>query len=93
MNRLYITTGEYGAIFGFDEIYDIRPDNRIILTGAVFIEGYDCCRQWIHMIDKSYDYSCGMYPRWVEYRDRRYDDRAVDMLRELVVTERALETL
>lgn len=92
MNRLYITTGEYGAIFGFDKIYDIRSDNRIILTGAVFIEGHDRCRRWIHLIDRSYD-PCGMYPLWVEYRDRRYDNPAIDMLRELVVTERALETL
>ena len=92
MNRLYITTGECGAIFGFDEIHEIKPDKRIILTGAVFIEGNDYCRRWICLIDRSYD-PCGMYPRWVEYRGRRYDDRAVDMLRELVVTERALETL
>ena len=67
MNRLYITTGECGAIFGFDEIHEIKPDKRIILTGAVFIEGNDYCRQWIHLIDRSYGHPCGLYPRWVEY--------------------------
>ena len=93
MNRLYITTGEYGAVFGFDEIHEMKPDTKIILTGTVFLEGDDHCRQWLSLIDqKSYN-ACGMYPRWVEYRGRRYDGTAVDMLRELVVTERALEEL
>ena len=88
MNRMYISDGVYWGIFSFDEIVRIYRDRRIIVDNVELLEGDDYCKKWLPRLT-----GFGMYPRWVDYRGKKYQGYDMGILRNMVETEKALEAL